>query len=114
MSMDGGIPIVGMAPSDQEQVLIAYMQTMEAFIKLHQQHVGEGEGKLNAEYQRAAQSEDKRVNGLYIETLHARIATHAAAISNITGHLALLAALGVPNIPAPPGMEIAQDEESLN
>ena len=112
--MDGGIPMVGMGPSNQEQVLIAYMQTMEAFIKLHQQHVGEGEGKLDAEYQRAANSEDKRVNGLYIETLHARIATHAAAISNITGHLALLAALGVPNVPAPPGMEIAQEEENLN
>lgn len=114
MSMDGGVPIVGIEPSNEEQVLIAYMQTMEAFIKLHQQHVAEGEGKLNAEYQRAANSEEKTVNGLYIETLHARIATHAAAISNITGHLALLAALGVPNIPAPPGMEIARDEESLN
>ena len=100
------IPLVGQQPSEEEKTLLLYIQTLEAFIRLHQMHVRNAEGELNREYSRAAASESKTINGLYTAMVEGRMATHCAAITQATGHLALLAAMGVQQIPMPPGVEI--------
>lgn len=112
MSFDG-VPILGLEPSPQERLMHGYITQLDAYLKEHQVHVGDCVSLLNREFA-DAKKEERAVQGVYVEVVQSRLATHAAAVSQITGQFALMAAMGITTVPVPIDPGEVFDKESLN
>ncbi len=95
-----------------DQVMENYLSALQSMLSLHQVAIRVASSKLSEEYDRAQQTEDGTIHGVYVELLHNQIATHATGVSQITGQLALMAAMGLKNIPEPP--EIGSTQEMMH
>ena len=113
MGRDDGLPIIGSLDRVRhDKIMENYLAALESMIGLHQIHIRDASSKMAVEWKAAESRPDKGANGVYLELLSCQIATHAVGISTITGQLALMAAMGLENIPEPP--EIGSTQEMMH
>ncbi len=113
MARDDGLPIIGsLDVARHDKIMENYLSALQSMLSLHQLGIQDASAKMADEWAAAEQREDKSVNGLYLELLNNQIATHATGVSQITGQLALMAAMGLRNIPEPP--EIGSTQEMMH
>lgn len=93
-------PIIGeLSESQRAMAMQDYVVALGGQLELHKINIRDCVAKLDRAY--SAASESKKLNGVYVEAIQGQMATHSAAISQITGTLALLLCSGVMNIPGP-------------
>ncbi len=111
MARDDGVPIIGsLDKARHDKVMENYLSALESMLGLHQIAIRELAAKQAVEFDKAEESGS--INVTYIEILNGVIATHCAGVSQITGQLALMAAMGLKNIPEPP--EIGSTQEMMH
>lgn len=108
-----GLPIIGsLDVASHDKIMGNYLSALESMIGLHQIHIRDASMKMAEEWKQSESRADKSANGVYLELLSCQIATHAVGISTITGQLALMAAMGLKNMPEPP--EIGSTQEMMH
>ncbi len=105
------LPIIGsLDKARHDKVMENYLAALQSMLSLHQLAIREAAAKQAVESGKAEESGS--LNVTYIEILNGVIATHCMGVSQITGQLALLAAMGLPNVPEPP--EIGSTQEMMH
>lgn len=126
MSFDGTIPLVGQhwakervdmihnylmelveQLSHHKESMLFNAQKLEAHCRFRSKRADES----NSEYQA---KKGAGINPMYIELINSQNATHAAAISQVTGQLALMACMGVDNMPKVERPEDDEEKDTRN
>ncbi len=114
-----GVPIVGQGWAKERVDMIRdYLEELCDLLAHHKQAMLYVQHKLQNHIDEANAAAERdgagSVNMLFIELLNNQNATHAGAISQVTGQLALLACMGVDDMPKVerPEAEPKKDEET--
>ena len=101
MQHDDNIPIIGQRETAALSAImglhIAALVSMAETHKVAIRLLQEKQNNYFAEQTRAKEP----VSDIYLELINGQVATHCAAVTQATGQLALLAAMGVEGVPVP-------------
>jgi hypothetical protein len=99
MSASGSVPIIGQQKrADFDEAMAAHLEGLVSMVETHKTAIRIGTMELN-EYHATAESP----NMIYMELLKTQIASHCASVTQATGMLALLSAIGINGVPLPAG-----------
>lgn len=106
-----GLPIIGsLDVASRDRTMDNYLAALQSMLSLHQIAIRDASAKQRIEFDKAEKTGS--INVTYVEILNSVIATHCTGVSQITGQLALLAAMGLKNVPEPP--EIGSTQEMMH
>ncbi len=94
--MDRDIPIIGQRGPIELGELDHHIAALDGMINTHKMAIKVLNHQLDKHYH-----EEEKPNAIYMELVNVQISTHCAAVSQMAGNFALLAAMGVPGVPVP-------------
>lgn len=107
--MQNEIPIIGKKDQiDTADAIQMHIAAMLSMMNTHKVAIQLLNAQLDEHYKT-----EEHPSAIYMELVNCQITTHCAAVTQVSGQLALLQAMGIPGIPVPAEITYQQEGEQV-